>query len=75
MSEEVTHGWYLPLPPEFAKDIEDAEVAPHGIVQQNMITELGEIVKKERVTHDQSFPGHFSNNSINSRTIKEDLAP
>lgn len=75
MSEEIKHGWSLPLPPEFAKDIKDAEVAPHGMVQQNTITALGEIVEKERVTHDQSFPGHFSHESINSRTIEEDLAP
>ena len=47
MSEEIIIGWSLPLPPEFLTEIKDAEVAPHGMVQQNTITELGEIVDKE----------------------------
>jgi len=75
MSEEVIHGWSLPLPPEFAIEMKDAEIAPHGMVHQNTITDLGEIVDKERVTHDQSFPGRFSKESINSRIRDDDLAP
>lgn len=51
-SAEVIHGWSLPLPPSFSTQIFDAKIAPHGIIRQNTITELGEIVEKERVTHD-----------------------
>ena len=32
MENEITHGWALPLPPNFAHTIPDAEVAPHGCV-------------------------------------------
>ena len=30
---------------------------------------------KDRVTHDQSFPGAFSNTSVNGRVIYEELLP
>ena len=59
MSTEIEHGWSLPLPPNFALELKGAEIAPHGMVKQNTITELGEIVEKERVTHDQSYPGQY----------------
>ena len=75
MTEEIIHGWSMPLPPEFATKISNAEVAPHGMVHQNTITELGEIVDEARVTHDQSYPGRFSKQSINSRTIDDELMP
>ena len=74
MSTEIEHGWSLPLPPNFALELKGAEIAPHGIVKQNTITELGEIVEKERVTHDQSYPGQYSKESINSRVIEEELS-
>ena len=74
MSTEIEHGWSLPLPPNFALELKGAEIAPHGMVKQNTITELGEIVEKERVTHDQSYPGQYSKESINSRVIDEELA-
>ena len=75
MSTEIEHGFALPLPPNFAYHLPDAEVAPHGIVQQGTINERGEIIEKNRVTHDQSYPGSYSNESVNSRVIDEDLAP
>ena len=60
MENEITHGWDLPLPPNFAHTIPDAEVSPHDCVTQATINKLGEIMEKDRVTHDQSFPGAFS---------------
>ena len=75
MTSEIKQGWSLPLPPHFALHLPQAEVAPHGIVSQHTITNNGEIVDKDRVTHDQSFPGEFSKESINSRVIDDDLAP
>ena len=74
ISTEIEHGLSLPLPPNFTLELEDAEIAPHGMVKQNTITELGEIVEKERVTHDQSYPGQYSKESINSRVIEEELS-
>ena len=69
MENEITNGWALPLPPNFAHTIPDAEVAPHGCVTQATINELGEIMEKDRVNHDQSFPGTFSDTFVNRRVI------
>ena len=52
MEEEIHQGWSLPLPPKFALDLKEAEAAQHGLVSQHTITKLGEIVEKDRVTHD-----------------------
>ena len=41
MENEITHGWALPLPPNFSHAIPDAEVAPRGCVIQVTINELG----------------------------------
>ena len=73
--DEIEQGWALPLPPKFAFTLQDAEVAPHGLVLQNTITEHGEIVEKDRITHDQSYPGSSSKESINSRVIEDELTP
>ena len=69
MENEITNGWALSLPPNFAHAIPDAEVAPHGCVTQATVNKLREIMEKDRVTHDQSFPGAFSNTSVNGREI------
>ena len=53
MENEITHGWSLPLPPNLAHTTPDTEVAPQGCVTQSTINELGEIMEKDRVTHDQ----------------------
>ena len=52
MEEEITEGWSLPLPPEFALDLQDTEAAPYGLVSEYPITELGEIAEKDRIIHD-----------------------
>ena len=75
MTEEITQGWSLPLPPEFALDLQDAEVTPHGLVSQYIITRLREIIEKDRITHDQSYREAHSKSSINSRVITEDFTP
>ena len=73
--DEIQQGWALPLPPNFAFQLDHAEVAPHGFVLQNTISEHGEIIEKDRITHDQSFPGSSSKESVNSRVIEELLSP
>ena len=51
MENEITHDWALPLPPNFAHSILDAEFSPHGCVTQATINELGENMEKDKVTH------------------------
>ena len=53
--DDVTRGFALPLPAKVAPLIPGAEVAPMGLVAQNTISEAGEIMPKDRLTHDQSF--------------------
>ena len=75
MEKEVLKGWSISLQIDDALSIPNAEAAPHGLANQATINELGEVVEKERVTHDLSFPGKESGESINSRIKKEDLEP
>jgi hypothetical protein len=74
MRSEVQHGWQLPLPPSAAQHIPDAIIAPMGLVEQATINELGEIVDKLRVTHDQSFnPVKGTRRSVNDRVHRDRL--
>ena len=74
IKEEVKYGSMLPLPLDMAFRLPDAEAAPHGLVSQDTINGLGEIVPKDRLTHDQSY-GSKNLPSVNSRIIDEELAP
>eukprot|EP00979_Chaetoceros_neogracilis_P013087 scaffold3660_cov246-Chaetoceros_neogracile.AAC.3 len=67
MEKEVNYGWSIPLLPHHAFKIPFAIVSPMGLVNQASINELGDIVYKDRVTHDLSFPGAISETSVNSR--------
>ena len=53
--DDVTRGFALPLPAKVAPLVPGAEVAPMGLAAQNTISEAGEIMPKDRLTHDQSF--------------------
>jgi hypothetical protein len=46
-----------------------------GIVSQLTINERGEVIPSNRITHDLSFPGAASKQSINSRTKLDELIP
>ena len=61
LHKEVLRGWQLPLPPENLILLPGAIVAPLGLVSQATINERGEIIPKDRITHDQSF--NFSANN------------
>ena len=50
-------------------------MAPHGIVHQGTINELGQYMSKDRPTHDQSFSARREGRSINDRCIMEELTP
>ena len=75
MSKEILKGWGLILLEESALNIPGLEIAPMGVVEHLGINPLGEYVPKQRVTHDLSFPGVRSGESINSRMDRSKLEP
>jgi len=75
IEEDVTHGYIIPLPLEKIKRIPGILLAPLNIMSQNTINKDGVIVKKDRLTHDQSVATIGSNTYVNSRLDKSKLAP
>jgi hypothetical protein len=76
LQDEVHHMWQLPLPPRAALELPGAVIAPVGLADQLTINEHGEIVPKQRLTHDQSYnvvPG--TKRSVNDRIDFESLTP
>jgi hypothetical protein len=74
LNDNITHGFSLPLPISCLSHINNASLAPLGIVEQPTIDEFGQIVDKWRMTHDQTYCGP-SATSVNRRTILEELHP
>ncbi len=74
MEKEVVRGWTTPLLPHHVWHIPESEAAPMGLANQAGINERGEIVYKDRVTHDMGFPGTASASSVNDRVKDEELA-
>ena len=72
IKEDVTLGHSLIIPLEKAIEIDGALMAPMNIIDQNTITELGELVSKLRLTHNQS-KAFSSKTLVNSRVKKEEL--
>ncbi len=72
--EDIERGFALPLPTDVLCKLKGASIAPLGCHKQTSIDELGMIIPKYRLTHDQSFPGP-SGLSVNARVIKEMLPP
>ena len=73
LSKETSKGWNLLLPEEKIEEIPDLEIAPLGVADQLGISANGEFIHKLRITHDLSFPGGISGESINARVDKEKL--
>jgi hypothetical protein len=74
MIKETKKGWNLILLKEHARHIPGLEMAPMGVADQlGVSATTGEFIEKLRVTHDLSFPGSESKESINSRVIKDKL--
>ena len=73
--KEISKGWNLILPEEKAHEIPNLEIAPLGVADQLGVSASGDFIKKLRVTHDLSFPGAFSGESVNSRTQRDELEP
>ena len=75
MRKEIEKGWALILPEDEALKIPFIEIAPLGVAEHLGISEEGKYVPKLRLTHDLSFPGAFSTESINSRVDRERMEP
>ncbi|KAL3767984.1 hypothetical protein ACHAWU_005442 [Discostella pseudostelligera] len=73
--DDVTHGFTLPLPLEKITCINGVLLAPMNIAYQDTIDEMGNIIPKKRLTHDQSFIFQGSGTSVNSRVNKSKLTP
>jgi hypothetical protein len=74
VTDDVTRGFAIPLPLSKIIQIPGILLAPLNIQAQNTINERGEIIPKNRLTHDQSWKWQ-SGPSVNSRVIKEELMP
>jgi hypothetical protein len=74
LDEDVTHGFIMPLPLSMALQIPGLLLSPMNIARQNTIDELGNIVPKDRLTHDHSME-FLPRSSINSRSRLEDHEP
>ena len=73
--KEIEKGWTFVLPDEKYNEILNLVLNPMGVALQLGVSATGEFVEKRRLTHYMSFPGKFSNESVNSRVIKEILEP
>ncbi len=74
VTKDVEYGYCFPVPIKKLPLIPGVCVAPMNIQEQNSINKLGEIITKERLTHDQSHKWR-SETSINSRTKEDHLLP
>ena len=75
MEKEIKKGWILPLPEDKYLDIPELILSPMGVADHLGITASGEFAPKKRVTHDLSFPGVSSKESVNSRIDDDELEP
>eukprot|EP00957_Ditylum_brightwellii_P070730 5375821-Ditylum_brightwellii.AAC.1 len=66
------YGYGLVIPLDNLKSLPGAILAPMNIMKQNSIDEIGRIVKKDRLTHDQSYKWSGSK-LVNSRVDKDAL--
>ena len=67
LEKEIKKGWELILPLKDAYEIPGLTISPMGVAEQLGVSETGTFVPKKRLTHDLSFPGQHSNESVNSR--------
>ncbi len=75
LKKEIKKGWNLYLPGDCYRDVPDLVLNPMGVATHLGITEDDTFEEKDRVTHDLSFPGGFSGESVNSRVKMEELEP
>ena len=75
MVKEVEKGWMLLIPDSKLLETPKIILNPMGVATHIGIDESGRFTPKDRVTHDLSFPGLSSGESVNSRTIEDNLEP
>ena len=75
LNNGVELGYALPLLAKHAIAIPQAELVPHGLTSQHTINDRREILSKDRITHDLSFPGKASLDSINNQIEDDSLVP
>jgi hypothetical protein len=73
VSGDVKYGYARPLPIDKVSQIPHICMAPLNIQVQWRINELGEIVKKDSLTHNQSFVWKNSGTSVNSQSNPSSL--
>ena len=73
--KEIKKGWNIILPDKFYQDIPDLILNPMGVASQSGISAFGEFIDKLRITHDLSFPGKISEESVNSRLMPDGMEP
>ena len=74
VTKDITHGYAMTLPLSKLRRVPGAILAPMNIMRQDTIDAAGNIVDKDRLTHDQSF-GWDTGGSVNSRVKKDLLLP
>ena len=72
--KELDRGWLIPLPVDFLLELKHARAIPMGLAFQKTVNEQEDIIDKERLTHDMSFPAP-SGSSVNKHTGQELLQP
>ncbi len=72
ISDDIRYGYGLVIPWGKISHLPNACVAPMNIIKQFTLNMGGEIVDKERLTHDQSFKWQ-SGLSVNRRGIRDGL--
>ena len=75
MEKEVQKGWAILLPDKNIEDIPDLVISPLGVAEHLGISSDGTYIPKKRITHDLSWPGKLSKQSINSRMDQDLLEP
>ena len=75
IEKETKKGWLICIPEDKFDKVPNLVISPMGVADQLGVTATGDFAMKRRVTHDLSFPGQYSGESINSRVIKEVLEP
>jgi hypothetical protein len=53
--KDITYGFGLTIPLSAVHAIQGALLAPMNIMKQNTINEQGQIIPKDRLTHNQSY--------------------
>ena len=74
ISKDVKYGYSVPIPLTSVTKIPGLKMAPTNIMAQNTIDELGRVVPKDRLTHDQSWEwgsGTSVNGHVQQKLLQE----